>query len=158
MSANIGQEHAALPKDPNAAASHLLSTIGRLSAVYERENEALRKADTHSFFELQEEKLQAARLYEFGVKEFLNRKDDIKKVNPDLQIKLKESQGKFSTLATQNRDALSRMQRSVERLGNTLRNAARDAARKNRVYSYGETGRVDDELKKPISTGLSETA
>ena len=158
MSDMTMNEMQALPKDPNSAVKHILGSIQRLASVYEQENDALSKADTKSFFSLQEEKLSAARLYEFGVKELLKRKEDVKRVNPDLQTKLKETQARFSELAQTNMDSLSRMQRSVERLGNTLRNAARDAARKDRIYSYGETGRVDNTHKKPISTGISETA
>ena len=50
------------------------------------------------------------------------------------------------------------MQRTVERLGNTIRSAAKDAALKQRATSYGETGILDKGEKKSVSMGVIETA
>ena len=147
-----------LSSDPRKALKEVMSTIDQLRGVYIRETEALEKADTQSFFTLQDEKLSVARLYQKSIQELLIRKEELKSTPLDMRQKLEAMQKDFSALTKNNMEALSRMQRSVDRLGNTLRNAAKDTAKKERVFSYGETGRVDHDDKKPLSTGISETA
>jgi hypothetical protein len=148
----------AFSTDPNTAMLEMMHTIDTLRGVYVRETEALDKADTQSFLALQEQKLDAARHYQHGVEEFLKRSEEMRSVNPLAKKRLKDMQEEFSTLAIKNMDALSRMQRTIERLGNTLRSAARDAAKKQRALSYGETGKITDDSRRTVSMGVSETA
>ena len=148
-----------LSSDPGIAMQEMMDTIDTLRAVYVRETDALVVADTKAFLALQEEKLEAARAYQETVQEFLTRKEEMKNVNPLMKKQLEDMQSEFSSLAKKNMDALQSMQRSVERLGSTIRNAAKDSAQKERAVSYGEGGRLQSTEQKVISTGsVSETA
>lgn len=147
-----------LPKDPNAAMQEMMNTIDVLRNVYRRETAALEAADTRAFLEMQTEKLKAARAYQDGVGQILDRKDEMKKSNPLLRRRLEDMQKDFAELTAKNMDALKRISRVSERLGNSIRVAAKDAAVRNRTYSYGETGSLKSSEKKSVSMGVSETA
>jgi hypothetical protein len=147
-----------LPADPNMAMQQMMDTIDTLRHVYVRETEALTSADTQTFLGLQEEKLTVARKYQRSIEEFLGRSEEMRSVNPLARKRLAQMQKDFSNLANQNLEALSRMQRTIERVGNTLRNAARDAAKKQRAFSYGETGKLQSDDNRRVSMGISETA
>ncbi len=147
-----------LPKDPNAAMQEMMKTIDHLRNVYRRETEVLEAADTRAFLEMQVEKLKAARAYQDGVGQILERKDEMKKSNPLLRRRLEDMQKDFADLTVKNMDALKRMGRVAERLGNSVRVAAKDAAVRNRAFSYGETGTLKSSEKKSVSMGVSETA
>lgn len=146
-----------LSANPAKAVEDMMSVISVLGNVYARETTALEKSDTESFLSLQEEKFNAARLYEAGIAELLERKAEIKTIDARSKQRLERMQQDFSALAKKNLEALSRMQRSVEKLGNTIRSAAKEAARKDRTFSYGQNGLVDIDENKPVSTGISET-
>jgi hypothetical protein len=147
-----------LPKDPNAAMQEMMSTIDALRNVYLRETEALEAANTKAFLGMQSEKLLIARAYQDGVGQILDRKDEMKKSNPLLRRRLEDMQKDFADITTKNMDALKRMGRVAERLGNTIRVAAKDAAVRSRTYSYGETGSIKGSERKSVSMGVSETA
>ena len=147
-----------LPKDPNAAMQEMMSTIDALRNVYRRETEALEAADTKAFLEMQSEKLLIARAYQDGIGQILDRKDEMKKSNPLLRRRLEDMQKDFADLTAKNMDALKCMGRVAERLGNTIRVAAKDAAVRSRTYSYGETGSIKGSERKSVSMGVSETA
>ncbi|MGB4107096.1 MAG: hypothetical protein WBK55_04800 [Alphaproteobacteria bacterium] len=147
-----------LPKDPNAAMQEMMKTIDHLRSVYRRETEVLEAADTRAFLEMQVEKLKAARAYQDGIGQILERKDEMKKSNPLLRRRLEDMQKDFADLTAKNMDALKRMGRVAERLGNSVRVAAKDAAVRDRAFSYGETGTLKSSEKKSVSMGVSETA
>lgn len=152
--------HAAplLSRDPAIAMQEMMSTIDTIRDVYTRETDALTASNTKAFLELQDEKLQAARRYQQSVEELLNRGDEIRNVNPLTKKRLQEMQNEFSILTKKNIDALDRMQKTVGRLGETISQAARDAARKTRTFSYGQTGKVQEGSNRTVSMGISETA
>jgi hypothetical protein len=147
-----------LPKDPNAAMQEMMNTIDALRGVYRRETEALEAADAKRFLELQAEKLTYARLYQDGVEQMLARKEEMKKTNPLLRRRLQEMKEDFADLSTKNMDALKRMGRVSERLGNSMRVAAKDAAVRKRAFAYGENGALKSSERKSVSMGVSETA
>jgi hypothetical protein len=146
------------PKDPNKTLSDLIATIRQLRAVYERETEALTNIDTQGFLGVQDEKFQCAKNYQAGVAIIMNHKNEMKKADPVLKKELETMQADFSELSHRNMIALERMQRIIQRLGNTMRRAAKDEAKKRRGVSYGENGAMKDDNKKRISLGVSETA
>lgn len=158
MSNQTQQEPQTLSADPNTAIQSMMESIDHLLDVYVRETDALDKADTDLFMTLQDEKLVAARFYESGITQLLARKDEMKKARPDLRSKLIKMQGEFAELSEKNLTSLDRMKRSVDRLGGTLRTAARDAARKERIFTYGKNGHIDSNKNRAISTGFGETA
>lgn len=150
-------QHFSLSRDPRIALEETIRTIEQLHSVYERETDALERSDTKDFLSLQHEKLEVATLYQNSIEEIKSRKEEMGRVGQDLKNKLKHMQRDFSDLAQKNREALSRMQRTVERLGNTIRSAAKDAALKQRATSYGQTGALDKAEKRSISMGVTET-
>lgn len=147
-----------LSRDPTKAIQDMMSTIDELRDVYITETEALKSIDTPTFLGIQNKKLSTAKRYQRGIEEILVRKDEMRRVDPALKKRLERMQNEFSDLAHENMQALERMQRTMERVGNTVRNAARDAVNKQRAYSYGETGALHRTENKIVSTGVSETA
>lgn len=147
-----------LSASPNRAMQEMMEAIDTLREVYIQETAALDAADTNSFLAMQDAKLNAARNYQSGIQQILARKDEMRAADPSLKIRLERKQHDFSALAKKNVEALERMNRCMERIGNTLRSAAREAAAKDRSMSYGETGTMHVPDRKIVSTGISETA
>ncbi len=147
-----------LSRDPNKAMQEMMDQIDHLRGIYLDETNALENADTNTFFSLQDKKLEAAKHYESGIQQIIGRSDEMKTASPHLKKKLKDMQVEFSDLAQQNMQALERMKRCTERLGQTLRHAAKETARKKRSFSYGETGVINSANRKSLSMGVSETA
>ena len=145
-----------LPNDPNRAMSEMMVTIDRLRSSLVKETAALKEADTKTFMELQDEKLDVAREYLDGMEQLLSRKDDMKKSDPALQDKLEAMRVDFSEIAQQNHAALERMQNGMKRLGERIMETARDASRKERQIIYGGNGQMQSGLKSTM--GLNESA
>ncbi|MCC6598370.1 MAG: hypothetical protein IT559_06240 [Alphaproteobacteria bacterium] len=136
----------------------MMLTINQLFKIYELETEALERVDTKTFLALQDEKIATARLYQSGMQNLLERKNEMRKAAQPVRARFEQMQADFSVLSRKNMEALSRMQRTMERLGGTLRKAAKDATKKQRALSYGANGIVPDDDKRQISMGVSETA
>ena len=149
---------AILSASPDKAMNEMMETIDALRGVYIEENKALEDVDTKAFMDLQSRKFETAKLYQKGVEEILARKDEMRRVDPSLKRKLERMQADFGKLAAENRESIKRMQRTMERLSNTVRNAAKDAVNKQQATSYGECGRLHTTEKRVVSTGISETA
>ncbi len=147
-----------LSNNPNTAMQEMMSTIDALRGIYVRETAALEAADARAFLEMQEEKLKYARQYQDTAEQFITRGPEMKAAHPQLRRHLEAMQKDFSELSVKNMDALKRMHRVAESLGNTIRNSARDTAVRQRAFSYGETGTFKSSEKKTVSMGLSETA
>lgn len=144
--------------NPDTALEGVMATIRQLFTVYERETEALENVDTNTFLSLQDEKITSARAYQTGMENLLARKDEIRKASPATKQRFEQMQADFSALSQRNMEALSRMRRTMDRLGETLRRVAKDTARKQQVISYGADGTLREDDRKRISTGVSETA
>lgn len=151
-------ENNLLPKNTDAALLEVISTIEKLQNVYEEENSAISELDSLGFLALQEKKIEAARRYQVHMGQMLARKNEIAKASPTTKERLKEAHAKFQEISNQNLEAIERMQRCTERLGNTIRSAAIRAAQDMRTFSYGETGEISNHARnKVVSSGLSET-
>lgn len=135
-----------------------MDVIDRMRGVYVRETEALEDMDTKGFIALQDEKIQATNIYKSGVEDILRRKCEMKAVNPALKRDLERMQADFAALSSKNMDALKRMQRTMERLGQTVQRAAKESVNKQRAFSYGESGKIHNDERKSVSIGVSETA
>ncbi|MFK7838818.1 MAG: hypothetical protein AB8B83_00670 [Bdellovibrionales bacterium] len=147
-----------LSASPEKAMNEMMGAIDALRDVYVAENQALEKSDTQGFMSLQNEKFRTAMLYQQGIEQILSRKDEMRRVDPTLKRKLARMQDDFSKLAATNKDAIKRMQRTMDRLNNSIRTAAKDAVNKQQATSYGEHGRLHTQDKRVVSTGISETA
>ena len=143
---------------PNRLIKDVMESLEGLQSIYETETNALEAADTKTFLEIQEKKLLFADQYRHCIERSIARKNEIKQADPELKKRLQEMQSSFSELTLKNVNALQRMQRCSERLGNTLRNATKTAIQKKRNLGYGETGIMKDNRKQRITVSLSETA
>lgn len=150
-------ENFALSADPKQAIQDMMMTIDALRSVYVAETTALHASDTGTFLNLQDEKIIAAQRYHNGLSDFLNRKDEMLSVHPDLKAIIRRKQEDFSTVARENMDALDRMRRTVDRIGGRIMQAARDTATRDSV-SYGNKGSMNGYHNKPITMGLNESA
>jgi uncharacterized protein YukE len=144
--------------DPNRIMQDMMDTIDSLRVIYVLETDALNDTDTKTFLELQGQKLEMARKYQAGIEKILARKEEMKNISPLLKNRLTETQKEFSDLATKNMEAIKRMQRCTERLGDTIMNAAKEAAKSQQTFAYGENGSIRGGDKKSVSMGVSETA
>ncbi len=152
------QQAALLPVDSDAALLEITKNIKSLADIYIEETKALNDIDNKRFLELQEEKLIIARQYQNNMGQMLERKDEIKRTSPNVKKTLQEIHEEFQEISRKNMEALARMQRATEKLGNTLRNAAIRDAHKKSGYSYSEDGKISSKsTKKAVSSGLSET-
>ena len=147
-----------LSADPHKAMQEMMDTIDHMRGVYEQETEALESLDARRFVDLQQDKIQATDLYKTGIQEILKRKDEMKRIDPSMKRDLERMQNDFATLSQKNMNALKRMQKTMERLGETIQHAAKESLKKQQNFSYGESGRLKGEEQKRMSIGVSETA
>lgn len=144
--------------NPNAVMNDIMQTIDRLRDVYVRETEALESANAPAFMDLQDEKVTQARAYQSSMEQILRRKEEMRLADPTLKQKLLAMQADFAQLSEKNLKALEKMKNASVRLGNAIRSSVKENARKEYILGYGETGALNSDKNKPISTGLSETA
>jgi len=147
-----------LSASPEKALKEVIATIEDLRSLYIAENLALEAADTNAFMGLQDKKLETAKLYQSGIEQIMARKDEMKRVDPALKRKLTRMQEDFHDITSKNKTSIKRMQRTMDRLSNTIRNAAKDAVNRQQATSYGECGRLHMTDKRMVSTGITETA
>ena len=108
--------------------------------------------------DLQDSKIEAAQNYYSVMMQMLERKNELKDIDPTTKRRLHEMHRSFSNTTRANMKVVKRMKRYSERLGDTIRNAALRAARQSNALSYsqnGESSGVDP--RRIISSGLSET-
>lgn len=147
----------ALPRDPSQALNEMMLAIDALRQVYVAETAALKDSDTKTFLGLQDRKIETAQKYHDGFTEFMIRKDEIMKAHPDLRKLFGRKQVEFSKIAAENLEALGRMNRITDRLGQRIMRAAREnAAREGVAYSSG--GNMSMHKNKPVTMGLNESA
>lgn len=149
---------AKLPDVPRKAVEEMISIITELQAVYTDETNALENSQMDRFLDLQPQKIYVARRYEHGIKQMLDRQDEMRNVDPSLRNRLRSMQRDFSQLVFKNRNALQRMQRTTNRLGETIRGAAKDIIEKRVATSYSAEGSLNKYKKGNTSVGVSETA
>lgn len=153
-----GQNNTAfLSENPAQALQDMMTTLDHLRRVYEEETKALQLSDIKAFFALQNEKIAAAQDYHAGVSELVARKDEMLAVHPDMKSLFTRKHEEFSSLARENMEALNRMRRTVDRLGNRMVRAAREAAARDGV-NYGASGQMNATQHRPVTIGVSESA
>ncbi len=145
-----------LPSDPNKAMQQMMNTIDQLREIYEEENEALAASDTQAFLGLQDRKIAAARDYQSGAKQMLERKGDLEHIDAALKQEMAAKQESFSGIMAENLKALDRMRKGVQRLNDRIMSSARDAARKDGL-NYSASGNLNHN-DRAISIGVSESA
>lgn len=143
-----------LPKNPNAAMIEMMYIIDNFRTVMVREAEALESADAPAFLEMQNEKLSAARQYESGISQLLERKDELRAADPSLQSRLQAMQHAFHEVTTRNLEGLERMKKGTQRLHEKIMMAARDSAITEKSFAYGAAGTLKNGGRASI--GLSE--
>jgi uncharacterized protein YukE len=148
----------AFSNDPNTVMQEMMVIIDSLRGIYVRENEALAHADTKTFLALQDIKLETAKQYQQNIEHILENKSDMRQAHPSLKSRLAVMQEEFAELGRKNMDALQRMQRCTQRLGDTIMHSAKEEAKKQRAVNYAETGILAASEKRHISIGINETA
>lgn len=147
-----------LSRNPEKAIQEMMETISNLQKVYIKETEALEKSDTDSFLNLQEEKLTAAHYYQDHISQIIQRRDEMRGLDPSLRRKLENMHTELSETGIKNMRAIERMKRGLDRLAGTLRDAAKKEAEKKQGLHYGATGHIRKARNKALSTGsISET-
>lgn len=139
------------------ALQNMMQTLDNLRAVYEEETKALQLSDIKAFFALQNKKIAAAQDYHAGIAALVDRKDEMLIVHPEMKSLFSRKHDEFSIVARDNIEALDRMRRTVDRLGNRMVRAARDSAARNSV-SYGSQGHLTGSRNKPVTMGMNESA
>ena len=148
----------ALPGNTNHAIGDVIAAAETLEEIYNAEIDALQKPDARAFMDLQDSKIEAAQNYYSVMMQMLERKNELKDIDPTTKRRLHEMHRSFSNTTRANMKVVKRMKRYSERLGDTIRNAALRAARQSNALSYsqnGESSGVDP--RRIISSGLSET-
>lgn len=151
------KDGASLPRDPGHALNEMMQAIDALRNVYVEETTALKAADTKAFFNLQDKKIETAQKYHDGFTEFMLRKNEMLNVHPDLKKIFGRKQTEFSKVAAENIEALQRMSRTADRLGQRIMRAARENAARDGV-AYGAGGNMNLHRNKPVTMGLNESA
>lgn len=150
------RQHYILPKNTNRAMQDMMGTIDRLRASIIEETAALKDADTKTFLSLQNNKIDVAHDYLEGMKQMIDRKNELKNADPALKERLEKMRLEFSETAHENHAALNRMKNGMKKLGERIMEAAREAAKKEGQLIYGSTGHMQRGSKAGI--GINESA
>jgi hypothetical protein len=146
-----------LSRDPSQALNEMMMTIDALRQVYVAETTALKGSDTKAFLGMQDQKIEAAQRYHDSFTQFMTRKDEIMRAHPDLRKLFGRKQVEFSKIAAENLEALGRMNRITDRLGQRIMRAARENAAREGV-AYGSGGNMNPHKNRPVTMGLNESA
>ncbi len=145
-----------LPADPMKAMQEMMNTIDDIKSIYLKENEILNASDTKSFVALQEDKIAAARRYQRGAEQLIERREEFSGVESTVREKLEAMQKEFSVIAGQNLKSVDTLRRSAKRLNDRIMTLARETARKDSAhYSAHGALKTNDRL---ISMGINESA
>lgn len=145
-----------VPADTNLALTHTIVAVNALADVLQRETQALKDTKTKAFMDLQDEKVEAGRLYELLVTTLMDRGSAVKKADPKLKARLQSMQTRFGEIAAENLKWLERMKNATGRLGETIMREARKSAEKQTQFAYGATGTMQKGNKALI--GFDERA
>ncbi len=145
-----------LPANPNKAMQEMMETIDSLRTTLTEETAALKKADTISFLNMQEKKIEITSHYLDGMNQLIDRKDELKDADPTLKQKLEEMRLDFADITQENLQAIDRMKTGMKRLGERIMNQAQMAAKKHDQIIYNAKGHMQTSAK--ASMGVSESA
>ena len=150
------QREFTLSKNLDRAMAEIMGAIDELRRVYEDENTALRACDTKRFLALNARKLQAVSDYQACVRQVVQRRAEFARVHPEIRTRLMALEADFTALATENLELLSRLSKSVQRLGQRIKRAAIEAVQKKSV-NYGASGSLT-RVERPVSIGINQSA
>ncbi|MEM6781741.1 MAG: flagellar protein FlgN [Pseudomonadota bacterium] len=150
------KQHVLLSKDPKKAMQEMMEIIDNLRGIMASENEALNNADTKAFIAIQDEKIQAARVYQDGINQMIARKEDMRKAPESMKAQLEDMRTDFLKLADENLEALERMRKGMSRLSDRIMNLAKSEASKSQKFVYGSHGKLEGSGKASI--GVNERA
>ena len=145
-----------LSRDPRKAMQEMMDIIDGLRGVLEEENQALKDADTKRFMAVQDKKIDAARQYQNGVEQMIERKEDMQKAPASLKVQLEKMRADFLALADENLHAIERMHKAMGRLSDRIMSTAKDEAAQTNKFSYGAHGKLEGSGKASI--GVNESA
>jgi len=145
-----------LSPNPDKAMQEMMTTIDKLRLSLVEETKALKDADTQTFMDLQDNKLDVARDYLDGMSQMMARKDELQDADPTLKDRLEKMRIEFADIAHENHAALERMKNGMKRLGDRIMETAREAAKKEEQIIYGSGGKMHAGLKATI--GVNESA
>ncbi len=143
---------------PKRAVEQMIQIVDIIHDVYRDETAFLARSDINGFKSIQGRKLEAAQAYEQGLNQMLARRNEMRGVEESLKNKLRLMHGDFNQLAQENKKLLDRMQRTTERLSETICNAAKDAVQNRVASGYGASGRVETPRRTNMSVGIEKTA
>ncbi len=135
----------------------MIGIIDTLAKVMIEETSIVSKADTPSFFALQDRKLAAAHDYQNGAADIFSRTEEFKKIDETLKREFEARESAFRVVAEENRSALDRMAKSTKRLGDRIMNAARESVT-GKSIRYGASGKLESNQRRSVSMGVQEQA
>lgn len=143
-------------KDIKATVDRFVHTLAQMQSILEEETDYLKKADSDSFFRMQDRKIAAAHAYSDQVQAMMDMGTLLKEKYPSLVPYLQNKRDELHRHIQDNERELSRMQRSTQRLSDRIMEIARKAAVEQNSVSYSAGGRLGD--MKKASIGISESA
>ena len=145
-----------LSPEPNKAIQEMMDIIDALRHVMEEETSVLEASDARGFLEIQDRKFQAYKDYQSGVQQMLDNKDAMKAAHQSLRQRLEDMRINFQKTAQTNTDAIERMQKGMQRLGDRIMSSARENAKKEQQLVYSAQGHMED--SKTTTIGIRESA
>jgi flagellar biosynthesis/type III secretory pathway chaperone len=147
-----------LAREPGKAMQEMMDIIDNLHGIIDAETRALEKADTKTFFGLQEKKIVAAQAYHDGATQLIQRKDEFSGVRRDFKKMLEKKQEDFNKSTEVNLKKLKSMSRGIQRLSSCLMESAREQGEKEQSVNYSSDGKVKKNVAKKVSIGVIESA
>lgn len=144
-----------LPENPNKAMQEMMDTINTLRTTMVEETEMLTKADTTSFLNMQDKKIEVTSKYLEGMTQLIARKEELKSADPSLREKLQAMRVEFADITDENLVALDRMKTGMKRLGERIMQQAQKAAKSHDQIIYGSNGHMQSASKASI--GINES-
>jgi hypothetical protein len=145
-----------LSENPEKAMQEMMESIDDLRLLYVKENAALAEVNTLEYIGLQDEKLETLQKYQNYAKQFVDRKEEMLRVSPDVYEKLQGIHKEFSDITSENLNLIKRMQGGIKRLHSRIINAAKETAEKDGV-NYGYEAKLRRH-SNTMSIGVNESA
>ncbi len=149
--------HVKLSNPPEKAAQEMMIIINQLQYIYQQETGYLAVSDTVGFQSIQDTKMQATLRYEQGMSQMFARRSELKLLSDATKETLRTMEAEFKVISMENKKMLERVKRTTERLGETIRYAAKDAVKKRTSAGYSATGIMSAPSSRNMSIGISET-
>lgn len=135
----------------------LSSTVDHLVDILGRETVAVKEIDIKEFSSIQALKSDALNRYNTHLHGLLLQKEKMKMLPDTIKNRIRTFEEKLSIARMENMAALDRAGKSMMRLRDRIAQIARDTVIQNGA-SYGPNGRMYSNVRKAISTGLSDQA